>query len=106
MIRAMGGTMQAQPFGSFGARPDDFSRTEFYAFFHLALEDPAASPAPGDIIRHRSTGQFRASVAVDILPGPTGETTRIALALRDSFVTEPATSPFARDIVRSFIRDG
>jgi hypothetical protein len=98
--------MQAPTFGDFGNSVDDAVRTEFFAFFHLVEEGRAAVEDGRLLVHFRPSGQFRDLVGCDISADADGRTESIALRIDRSFIENPSTDSFARDIARSFIGGG
>lgn len=89
-----------------GQRLEQAKQTDFFKFFAL-VEDGTAEPAPGGLttanFRPRA-GQFRQLVKVSLTLDSGGVIRAAELAIERSFVDDPFSGIFARDIAKSFIR--
>ncbi len=92
-----------RPFGSFGGKPEDIARTEFYSYFHL--EETSRIPmASGEVnIRYQNKNRYRDLCALECATDAAGNISRLSLDIVARFIEQPATAPMARDFARSFI---
>ena len=95
--------MDRSTFGSFGLRPEDVTRTEFYSFFYLAEKRRKTTDDGSLVVRHGTSYQFARFVFFDVVADRSGFTKGLALGIARSFIDDPETGSFARDYAKSFL---
>ena len=78
--------------------------SDFFTFFHLQPTGPVASPG---VVDFRPIGSdFAQLVDVTVTVDASDRITAMTLTLARSFIDGSATTPFARDIAKSFLTGG
>ncbi|MFF3333979.1 hypothetical protein ACFYWX_31260 [Streptomyces sp. NPDC002888] len=82
-------------------------RTEFFSWFHLEEVDRQVRADDSGIVRFRpGNPEFRPQVLCEMDCGTGGALTRVTVAISSTFIDDPRTWAFARDLANSFLTDG
>jgi len=101
----LAGEIPLGAFAALGDRIDDAKKTDLFTWFHLKQTATGKNAAGHRVATFRSTsGQFGPLAALDVTTDEGGRLLDLDLRLHRSFIDDPATTAFARDFAKSFLR--
>jgi hypothetical protein len=93
----------AAPISLIGSSLVEAQRNELFTFFNLTEEGRQTDSAGRAYIRFKPRGDFRALVTLRMVIEVDGTIDRLDLELARSFLNDPRTRRFARDIAKTFL---